>query len=332
MSTPAFSIIIPVYNRPHEVDELLQSLTLQSQKDFEIIVVEDGSSLPCQHIVDKYSNQLSITYLNKSNSGPGPTRNYGAQRAKGYWLVFFDSDCIIPPHYFQHVLQWLKQNPCDAYGGPDRAHASFTPIQKAISYTMTSFFTTGGIRGGAKQLDKFYPRSFNMGIRRLAFEKVNGFAAIRFGEDVDLSLRLVKGKFKTQLIPPAYVYHKRRTDFRKFYRQVYSSGLARITLHLLHPGSLKMVHALPAAFVVSMVLALIGAFILPILLLIPVAYSALILVHSLINSKSPLVATLSVPAAWVQLCGYGVGFMVSFWKRVILKQGKHSGFEKNLYA
>lgn len=211
-----YSFIIPVFNRPNEVDELLQSLTTQTLKDFDVLVVEDGSTLPCQDVVARYASQLAIHYYNKPNSGPGQTRNYGVQRATGEYVLILDSDVVLPPGYLAAVDAELTANPCDAFGGPDRAHKDFSPTQKAINYAMTSFFTTGGIRGGKKKMDKFYPRSFNMGVRREVYNALNGFSEMRFGEDIDFSTRIFEGGHSCRLFPEAWVWHKRRTDLKKF--------------------------------------------------------------------------------------------------------------------
>ena len=227
-----YSFIIPVYNRPDEVDELLASLTTQTVKDFEVIIVEDGSSVPCKDVCAKYAGKLDLHYYAKPNSGPGQSRNYGAERSKGEYLIVLDSDVVLPENYLQAVDSELGREPADAFGGPDRAHASFTDTQKAISYSMTSFFTTGGIRGGKKKLDKFYPRSYNMGIRRDVYLRLGGFSKMRFGEDIDFSIRIFKAGCRCRLFPEAWVWHKRRTDFRKFFRQVYNSGIAQV----LPPG------------------------------------------------------------------------------------------------
>ncbi|MEG2855945.1 glycosyltransferase, partial [Bacteroides sp.] len=226
-----YSVIIPVYNRPDEVNELLQSLVEQHYNDFEVIIVEDGSSVPCKTIADAYSDRLTIHYFEKPNSGPGQTRNYGAERSRGEYLLILDSDCIIPPGYFEAIEQELQNKPADAFGGPDRAHSSFSDMQKAINYSMTSFFTTGGIRGGKKKMDKFYPRSFNMGVRRTVYQALGGFSDMRFGEDIDFSIRIFKGGYSCRLFPGAWVYHKRRTDLKKFFKQVHNSGIARINLY-----------------------------------------------------------------------------------------------------
>lgn len=316
-----FSIVIPVYNRPDEVAELLESLTQQSYRNYEIIIVEDGSSVPCEAVVKAYADRLPVSYYTKPNSGPGQTRNYGAERAKGEYLLIWDSDILIPEGYFEAIESFLKANPVDAFGGPDRAHESFTDVQKAINYSMTSFFTTGGIRGGKKKLDKFFPRSFNMGIRRTVYEQLSGFRAMRFGEDIDFSYRIVEAGYKTALIPDAYVYHKRRTDFRKFFRQVHNSGIARINLSILHPGTLKLVHTLPALFTLAVI---------PFLPLMPL-YALMVLVDAAIQNKSLKIGALSVVAAFTQLIGYGTGFIGAAFRRYILKKENKDAFMANFY-
>lgn len=211
-----YSFVIPVFNRPDEVDELLESLTKQSLQDFEVLIVEDGSSQPCQEVAERYADALNVRYFMKENSGPGGSRNYGVERAKGEYVIILDSDVVLPEGYLQAVDAELNAAPCDAFGGPDRAHESFTPMQKAINYAMTSFFTTGGIRGGKKKMDKFYPRSFNMGVRRTVYAALNGFSNMRFGEDIDFSTRIFEQGYACRLFPEAWVWHKRRTDLRKF--------------------------------------------------------------------------------------------------------------------
>lgn len=326
-----FSIIIPLFNRPNELDELLLSLCNQTNKQFEVVIAEDGSTLKSDKVVEKYKDKLSIIYFEKPNSGPGLTRNKGAEKANYDWLIFFDSDCIIPKNYIESVTSFLNTNSVDAYGGPDAALSSFTPVQKAINYSMTSFFTTGGIRGGSKTLDKFYPRSFNLGVSRKAFDTLNGYGKMRFGEDIDFSLRLLQAGFKTSLIPDAFVYHKRRANFRQFFKQVFNSGIARIDLHLLHPGSLKLVHSLPACFVMGVAVILILSLFYPILLLLLISYSIIVFIDSLIKNRSIKVALCSIASSWVQLVGYGSGFISAFWNRLILKKGEYNAFEKKFY-
>lgn len=326
-----FSIVIPLYNRPDELDELLESLCKQNFDNFEVIVAEDGSTIKGDHVVKKYTDRLKINYFEKNNSGPGLTRNAGALRASGDYLIFFDSDCIIPPHYLKTVYAFLETNQTDAFGGPDAALPTFSPIQKAINYAMTSFFTTGGIRGGKRSMEKFHPRSFNLGVSRDVFNHLGGYGTMRFGEDIDFSLRLIEAGFRTALIREAYVYHKRRSTFRQFFKQVYNSGIARINLHLLHPGSLRLVHMLPALFVAGMGIVLVVSFLLPALLLFPLLYCLLVFLDSARINRSAKVALYSIAAAWIQLTGYGSGFLVAVWKRLILKRGEFRAFEKKFY-
>ena len=345
-----YSLIVPVYNRPDEVNELLQSLVGQTLGDFEVIIVEDGSSVPCSSVCEKYKQQLNLHYYAKPNSGPGQSRNYGAERASGEYLIVLDSDVVLPSTYLEEVEKELHSRSADAFGGPDRAHSSFTSTQKAISYSMTSFFTTGGIRGGKKKLDRFFPRSFNMGIRKDVYQKLGGFSKMRFGEDIDFSYRIVEAGYQTRLFPKAWVWHKRRTDLRKFFRQVYNSGIARINLEKLHPGTLKLVHLLPMLFTVGIiVLVFVSAFgrammhynadnyslwkwvfLLP---WIPILfYSLLIFIDSSIRNHSVIIGAKSIAAAFTQLMGYGFGFIEAWWKRCVRKQDAFTAFEKNFYS
>ena len=326
-----FSIIIPVFNRPDEVDELLESLCEQTVKDFEVLIIEDGSVKPCKDVCDEYANILDLHYYAKENSGPGQSRNYGAERANGEYVIILDSDVVLPTGYLQAVEDELKQKPCEAFGGPDAAHPSFTPVQKAISYSMTSFFTTGGIRGGKAKLDKFYPRSFNMGIRRDVYLQLGGFSKMRFGEDIDFSYRIVEAGYMPRLFPEAWVWHKRRTDFRKFFRQVYNSGIARINLEKRHPGTMKLVHLLPTVFTLGVIGLLIISLFWPLACVPIILYSLIILIDSSLKNKKLWVGILSIPAAFVQLMGYGFGFIESWWKRCVLKKDEFTAFEKNFY-
>lgn len=328
-----FSLIVPVYNRPNEVEELLESLTKQTRKDFEVVIVEDGSDLKSDTIVDNYKGELDIRYFFKPNSGPGQSRNYGYERAEGNYCIFLDSDCILPPHYFETVQTELVNNYVDAFGGPDRAHTSFSKLQKAINYSMTSFFTTGGIRGGKKKLDKFFPRSFNMGYSREVFDKTQGFSKLRFGEDIDMSIRIIENGFHTKLIPEAYVYHKRRTNLRQFFKQVFNSGIARINLYKRHPQSLKPVHFAPALFTIGTILLVILAFIVSPYFLIPnLVHIILLFFDSMIKNKSASIASLSIVTSYVQLFGYGFGFLKAFWKRIIFGgKDEFTAFRESFY-
>ena len=329
-----YSIVVPVFNRPDEVDELLASLCSQTLTDFEVIIVEDGSKNPCKDVCDKYASILDLHYYYKENSGPGQSRNYGVERAHGEYVIILDSDVVVPAAYLTAVDSAISHQPSAiaAFGGPDAAHPSFTPVQKAISYSMTSFFTTGGIRGGKAKLDKFYPRSFNMGIRRDVYQQLGGFSKMRFGEDIDFSYRIVEAGYQPRLFPDAWVWHKRRTDFRKFFRQVYNSGIARINLEKRHPGTLKLVHLLPMVFTLGVIGCLLLAPFCYGLTLLPLAlYCLLILTDSTLQNKSLQVGLLSIPAAFTQLMGYGFGFIESWWKRCVLKQDEFTAFEKNFY-
>lgn len=335
-----YSFIIPVYNRPDEVDELLESLChLQTAADFEVIVVEDGSDVPCEQVVKKYAGKLPVAYYTKPNSGPGQTRNYGVERAQGDYVLILDSDVVVPAGYLAAVDAELAHAPCDAFGGPDRAHPSFTPMQKAINYAMTSFFTTGGIRGGKRKMDKFYPRSFNMGVSRKAYLALNGFSPMRYGEDIDFSTRLMKGGYACRLFPEAWVWHKRRTDLRKFFKQVHASGLARIDLTKRHPGTLKAVHTLPALFTAGCALlsglsALAAGLGCPhwwTLLLPFVLFALLIFADASRCNRSLGVGLRAVTAAFVQLTGYGSGFIRGWWRRCVMKHDEFDAFKRNFY-
>ena len=326
-----FSFIIPVYNRPDEVSELLESLTQQRCNDFEVIVIEDGSQITCEGVVRSYEGRLDIHYYNKPNSGPGQSRNYGAERASGEYLIILDSDCVIPEGYLDAVKAELQQSPADAFGGPDCAHESFSDVQKAINYAMTSFFTTGGIRGGKKKLDKFYPRSFNMGIRADVYKTLGGFSKMRFGEDIDFSIRIFKGGYKCRLFPEAWVWHKRRTDFGKFFKQVHNSGIARINLYKKYPDSLKLVHLLPAIFTVGVVLLLLGTPIFPWLSSLLGLFILIIFVDASLRNKSIKIGALSVVASFIQLTGYGSGFLRAWWKRCVLRKDEFEAFRNSFY-
>jgi glycosyltransferase involved in cell wall biosynthesis len=319
-----FSIIIPLYNRPQEINELLYTLTKQTYLQFEVLVIEDGSVNDAKDIVSSYADKLDISYHFKENEGQGFTRNYGFARAKGDYFVVFDSDCLIPEDYLETVKDYLLEHQLDAYGGPDGAHKSFTPVQKAISYSMTSPFTTGGIRGNKKHIGQFHPRSFNMGISREVWEKSGGFILTRLGEDIEFSIRVHALGFKIGLIPGALVYHKRRTSFTQFFKQLHFFGRARINIYKHFPSELKLVHFFPACFTIFLLATAILS-----LLKHPLAafcstmlalYVLLIFFHSLAINRSVKVAFLSILASFVQLTAYGLGFMQDFWTRVILRK------------
>ena len=319
-----FSIIIPLYNRPQEIDELLHTLTLQTYTQFEVLVIEDGSLKDAREIVEGYQDKLDVRYYFKNNEGQGFTRNYAFKLAKGDYFIMFDSDCLIPSDYLEIVHRHLLKHQLDAYGGPDAAHSSFTPVQKAISYSMTSPFTTGGIRGNKKRIGgAFHPRSFNMGISRKVWEATNGFILTRLGEDIEFSIRIQSMGFKSGLIPEAKVFHKRRTDFKQFYKQLHFFGRARINIYRFFPSQLKAVHFFPALFTLFVIFtALANALsfkLADVCNFLIAVYILLLFFHSWNANKSAKVAFLSIVAAFVQLIAYGLGFMQDFWKRIILK-------------
>ena len=328
-----FSIIIPVFNRPDEVEELLESLVIQTEKNFEIIIVEDGSSEKCDTIIKKYSDKLKITYEYKKNEKPAIARNYGAKHANGDYFVFFDSDCIIPPEYFKTVNHVLKNNYTDAYGGPDAASPNFNNLQKAINYAMTSFFTTGGIRGGDEKLEKFYPRSFNMGISKKAFKTIGGFPETKMhpGEDMVFSIEIIKHGFTTQRIKNAFVYHKRRNTLKTFFKQVYNFGKTRSIITEKYPETFKLFFFAPSAFTIGTLFFIISTFIC-IYSLIPVLfYILLIFLDSLLKNKNIAVSLLSIITSFYQLIAYGSGFLISFWKVKILKKDEFNVLKKGFY-
>lgn len=320
---PYFSIIVPVYNRVDEVRDLLDSLSQQTSSDFEVVIVEDGSSVRCDGVVKEYSEKISIQYFYKENEGRSIARNYGLERATGEYFLFFDSDCVIPPEYIATLKSALDANYTDCFGGPDSAHSSFTDTQKAINYSMTSFLTTGGIRGGKVQLEKFVPRTFNMGYSRKVWEKVGGFREM-FSEDIDMSTRIRQAGFSISLIRDAYVYHKRRTNLKAFCRQIYVFGMSRITLYLLYPDSLKLVHWLPAVFVMGVMAMAVLAICLSWMWILPlVAYLLAIFVTALFSTKNLKIASLSVITSVIQLGGYGVGFLKAYIWKILLRHGRN---------
>ncbi|MBC7744753.1 MAG: glycosyltransferase [Flavobacterium sp.] len=319
-----FSIIIPLYNRPNEIDELLLTLTQQTYTQFEVLVIEDGSINDAKKIVEKYKNQLDIKYYFKENEGQGFSRNYGFQRAKGEYFIVFDSDCLTPKSYLEIVKNHLFNNWLDAYGGPDGAHKSFTPVQKAISYSMTSFLTTGGIRGNKKHVGHFHPRSFNMGISREVWEKTGGYILTRLGEDIEFSIRINSLGFKIGLIPCAMVYHKRRTDFIRFYKQLHFFGRARINIYKYYADELKIVHFLPALFtfflIASLIINILNSDLAAICNFLLAVYIIFIFFHSWIENKSAKVAFLSIIAVFVQLTAYGLGFTQDFFRKIMMNK------------
>jgi glycosyltransferase involved in cell wall biosynthesis len=309
----SFSFVIPVYNRPDEIKELLESMVQQTYtKPYEVVIVEDGSTKDSKNVVLEFSDLLTISYFKKANSGPGDSRNYGMHRAKGDYFIILDSDCILPQGYLEEVEKSLQQEFVHCFGGPDAAHESFSLVQKAINHAMTSILSTGGIRGNKKGLGKFQPRSFNMGISKKAFEEVGGFGNIHPGEDPDLTIRIWDKGYRTKLIPEAYVYHKRRIDWNKFYIQVNKFGMVRPILNKWHPKTAKMTYWFPTFFCLGL---LVSALLLTVGVLLPILcygiYFLLLFLDALLKTKNLLVALLSLLAVCIQFFGYGYGFLKS---------------------
>ncbi len=323
-----FSLIIPVYNRPDEIDELLESLVLSDyDKPFEVVIVEDGSSIPCKNNLEKFVNKLDISYYFKENSGPGDSRNFGMKKARGDYFLIFDSDCIIPKGYLSEVSKKLQNTYVDCFGGPDKALDSFSDIQKAINFAMTSFLTTGGIRGGSEQIDKFQPRSFNMGLSKKAFEASGGFGNIHPGEDPDLSIRLWNLGFETKLFSSAFVYHKRRIDWNKFSIQVTKFGKARPILNSWYPKYSKITYFFPSAFIIGLFVSLLLLiFNQDLFFKMYLVYFVLIFIVASFQNISLKIGYLSVIAVWKQFFGYGQGFIISYMKVVLLKQKPQEAF------
>ena len=316
-----FSIIVPVYNRPDEIADLLSSLAAQTDKGFETVIVEDGSTIPCRRQCEEFRESANVQYHFKGNEGRSIARNHGMDNASGDYFIFVDSDCILPPDYISNLRKALENKHFDCFGGPDAAHESFSDTQKAINYAMTSFLTTGGIRGGKVSMEKFTPRTFNMGFSRKVYEKVGGFREM-FSEDIDMSTRIRLAGFQITLFPDVAVFHKRRVDFKKFWRQVHVFGMSRITLQLLYPGSMKAVHWLPALFVIGSVAMIVGAFFKWWLILPLVFYILLIWIWGIVSTRSLKIGSMGVLASLVQLTGYGTGFIRAYVWKILLRHGR----------
>lgn len=316
-----FSIIVPVYNRPEEVQELMTSLSAQTDKGFEVVIVEDGSTITCRAQAEAFASEVALQYFYKDNEGRSPARNFGMDHAKGDYFIFVDSDCILPPDYIATLRKALQTRWRDCFGGPDDAHASFSDTQKAINFAMTAFLTTGGIRGGKVQMEKFVPRTFNMGFSRQVYSKVGGFREM-FSEDIDMSTRIRLAGYAPELIREVKVFHKRRGSLSKFWRQVHVFGMSRITLQLLYPGSMKAVHWAPALFVIGVTAMIVGAFFNLMWLLPLAAYLLILWTTAILSTRSIKVGTLAVAASLVQLWGYGTGFIRAYVWKILLRHGR----------
>ncbi len=323
-----YSVVIPTFSRPDELTELLASLEAQQNKNFEVIIADGSLDDSVRQVTDQYRDRLKLKHLYRKGLGISESRNWGVENAIGDYVVFFDSDCVIPPQYFKVVEEDLTVEPLDAYGGPDKAGEDFSKKQKAISYAMTSFFTTGGIRGKKSHIGQYQPRSFNMGIRRNVFNSLGGFSGLKVSEDIDLSMRLYNGGYRVGLVEKAYVFHKRRSTFYKFFRQVFSFGSGRVDLQLRHGNALKLVHMLPSLFVLYLIAGIIVCLLSKTVFLVWFAslvfYALAILVDASLQNRSIFVGLMSVNASFVMLTGYGLGMIKAALMRFIFKSAKES--------
>ena len=316
-----YSIIVPVYNRPDEIRELLKSLTDQSYKSFEVLVIEDGSDISCKDIVDTFKDKLQVKYYFKENSGQGFARNYGFSKAKGDYFIVFDSDCIVPAHYLERVNEVVQKDRVDCWGGPDKAHSSFSAIQKAINFSMTSILTTGGIRGNKNRVSRFHPRSFNMGISREVFEKTGGYRITRMGEDIEFSIRIREFRFNTVLIEDAYVYHKRRVSLSQFFKQLHFFGRAKVNISRFYPTELRFVHLFPLFFLLGLIalpfIYILNDFLFQSLVALYLLYLFLIFSFALVEQRKFKIASLAVVTSMIQLVAYAIGFLTEYKRKLI---------------
>ncbi len=329
-----YSFIIPVYNRPDELSELLETISRQEYREFEVIVVEDGSDIRSEEVVNRYREAIPVLYLDLPRSGPALARNAGMKASRGQYLLFVDSDCLIPPEYLGRIDAFLDENPLDVFGGPDKASEEFTPVQKAISYAMTSFLTTGGIRGGKKKVDRFYPRSFNMGISRRAYENIGGYPVTRMhpGEDMVFSIELIKRGFSSGLIPCAQVYHKRRTSLFKFFKQVQGFGKTRYIISKVYPETFRLFFLFPSLFLIGFLGLIVLSVFVNYWFLVPViGWGTLIFLDSSLRNRSIGIGIRSVGTSLIQLCGYGLGFISSWARHAATGQDEYGVFRKGFY-
>lgn len=338
-----FSVIIPSYNRADEVIDLLRSLQAQTceHSRFEVLVIDDGSTDATEQKVNELASQVDfhLRFFRRNHEGPGPARNFGMSQAEGEYFLFIDSDCQADANWLKEIDEAITKEAPDAFGGPDSVLDSFTPLQKAIDYSMTSFLTTGGMRGHSqKRLAKFYPRSFNMGIRREVYEKLGGMGNLRHGQDIEFSRRIVASGAKVIYIPNAIVYHKRRTSLRKFFRQMFNWGVARINLSYLDAGNLEPLHFIPAIAAVGYTLLTIFTLLTGLAWKIWVAITVLallicgyIFIDSSIRYRSVKVGWLAPIFAVCQIFAYGYGFTYNYVRRKIFRRGEVTGFVRRYY-
>lgn len=323
----SLSFVVPVYNRPDELRELLSSMTrLEGSIPFEVVVVDDGSKPGCDEVMREFPG-MNIHYYYKENTGPGDSRNYGMKRASGNYFIILDSDCLLSAHYLLAVKESLNAEYVDCFGGPDAAHSNFNLRQKAISFVMTSFWTTGGIRGNKRKLKPYEPRSFNMGMSKKAFEISGGFGNLHPGEDPELVQRLWDLGFKTKYIERALVYHKRRITWSSYARQIYKFGLARSILNVKKPKYASWVFWLPIFVVLlgltSLILGLLGCFN---MLYFVLAYAIFLAFAGMLNLKS-FRALFMIPFVFaIQSIAYAIGFIRGWFYLSVLHCDPHKKF------
>ncbi|MCB0667346.1 MAG: glycosyltransferase [Saprospiraceae bacterium] len=335
-----YSIIVAVYNRVDEVRELLASAEalVFDRSGFEFLFVDDGSTDGFREMIENYQSAsgLQVSAIYQANQGPGAARNHGMEEAAGRYFIFLDSDCMVPPHWISAIDEAIEQSGYDAFGGPDTFHPSFSPLLKAINYSMTSFLGTGGTRGSKKSIGKFYPRSFNMGVSRQIFEKIGGMNKLRHGQDMDFSARIYAAGYKVGLITDAYVFHKRRTSIWKFFKQIFNWGVARINLGRLHPSLLKPVHFLPSLILTGLIILLIISLLTGIWWIwwvVGLGYALVCLtafVQAFSQYRELKTAFLSIITLNIQVFAYGMGLLYALWQRIWHEEAR--GFTKNYYG
>ena len=338
-----YSIIVPSFNRADEIEELIGSITrLKFDRErFELVIVDDGSTDHTLNLLEKYKNEIgdNLVYFTQKNQGPGAARNTGMSKAKGDFFIFVDSDCTVPENWLTEIDISAQANRADAFGGADTYSDDFSPLLKAINYSMTSFITTGGLRGKkGKKLAKFYPRSFNMGLTRQLWEKIGGFGSLRHGQDIEFSNRILKSGAVVVFVEKASVFHKRRTNIRRFYKQVFNWGVARINLYKIDNTMLEPLHALPALITLLTILTIILSLVFSplrilvyaglILALIILGVSMLDAIRMYKQLKPALLLPLIMPA---QIFGYGLGFIYNYTRRIIFNKKEKIGFKKSYY-
>ncbi len=334
------SVITPSYNRASELEHLMRSISAQSidHNLFELIISDDGSTDDTEALINSWQEKasFSIKYISQENKGPGAARNHGLEKSIGELILFIDSDCEAHPKWIETIVDEYHKSEFDACGGPDGGKKDFTLLQKAIDYSMTSFFTTGGMRGHSeKMISKFYPRTHNMGVKRDKYEAVGGFGNLRHGQDIEFSHRIRTSGGKIRFIKNALVYHRRRTSLRQFIKQVFNWGVARINLGKIDTAMLEPVHFLPSLSILLSLFIILIIYqldwgISEIFLLFFSPLSIICLLGAL-NKKDLRVFPILLLVIPIQIFGYGLGFLQAYIRRFIFNEAELVGFKKNYY-